>query len=682
MNKTTNSNWPKALPKTLIKPAILAVGLACSGISQAQTMERYSIRSNQPSNLPTMSVNGFSQQSISNRQQAVSRSIQAIEADLSNYGIQLNGRLSTLAPVAFAQMTSQQAERLRQMGYEVHRSTQMYLVEDEYSQTVEQQADSMPWGINKIGSEQTWGTTTGSNVKVCVVDGGMDIDHYDLASNYQNGKSLDRQNDTVDDDENSHGTHVAGTIAALKNDTGVVGVAPNAQLYIADVFDKNGSAYTDDILQGVDWCVSQGAQVINMSYGGSSSDSNQESTYQAAYDAGVVMVAASGNGGSNNLPIYPARYSTTIAVNGTDSNDNIYNNGQQGPQIDVSAPGVNINSTTRNGGTGQKTGTSMAAPHVTGAVALILDAKPSLSIEEVRSVLRDTAVDLGAPGHDNAFGAGLINVKAAVDKVSDGDMSTPTEAEFSYRISDVYNVSFSDESQAGSDKDGNKLTIESWSWSFGDRNSSSEQNPTHTYAEEGNYNVELTVTDSSGESYTSTQIVKISDIVTPPDEIELVPGKTYNLSGNAGEWSYYYFNNTDAANKVISALTSGGNGDIDLYIRYQEKPTLDIFDCRSYSPNNNESCTISNLQQGVYKVGVYYYSSSQNATLTFNVSKDSNGNCDGIDVWSGSTSYLPGDLVSVNGVEYKALWWNYNKNPEQNHGNWFSPWEKIGSCNR
>ncbi len=656
----------------------LAITMGCSAVSASDlTVQQYSIKAPTQASLPSITQN---HSNLVQRKEMVQQSLSQLHVSARQLGVNIKSQLSFLAPIAFASMSEQQAQALRQAGYDVFPSAKMHLVEALTSEAVNQQVDNTPWGVAKVNAEDAWVKTTGRNAKVCVVDGGMDIDHYDLASNFVIGNSLDRQNDTVDDDENSHGTHVAGTIAAMKNDTGVVGVAPDAQLYIADVFDSNGSAYTSDILEGVEWCVEQGAQVINMSYGGSSSDSNQESVYRAAYNAGVVMVAASGNAGANSLPIYPARYDTTIAVNGTDSNDNIYNNGQQGPQIDVSAPGVSITSTTINGNTGQKTGTSMAAPHVTGAVALILDINPSLGVEDVRRILRNTSVDLGQNGHDNAFGAGRIDVLAAVNAADDGDISTDLEASFTYAISDVFNVNFNDESEEGTDDNGDEIRLESWTWDFGDRNTSTEQNPRHAYSAEGNYQVTLVVTDTAGNSDEFSETITIRD-GNNGNEKELTPGANEPVGGAKGEWSYFYFDNQGDISS-FNVKTAGGSGDIDLYVRYLDNPDLSQFDCRSYTPSNSESCTINAPKSGIYKVGVYSYADSQGATLNLTVQgdDDNGGSCDGIPAWSASKQYRTGDKVSYNAVEYRALWWNYNRNPEQNHGTWFATWEKVGSC--
>ena len=172
-----------------------------------------------------------------------------------------------------------------------------------------QPAQKLPWGINRIDAELANGT--GLGITVCVVDTGIDKDHPDLQANIVGGRNFVAKGTTVDstkwDDDNGHGTHVAGTIAALDNTIGVVGVAPSASLLAAKVLNRQGSGYLSDVIAGVDYCVQNGAKVVSMSLGSSSDVQVVHDAVDAAYASGALVVAAAGNdyGGAVS---YPAAY--------------------------------------------------------------------------------------------------------------------------------------------------------------------------------------------------------------------------------------------------------------------------------------------------------------------------------------------------------------------------------------
>jgi len=293
-------------------------------------------------------------------------------------------------------------------------------------------ADEVPWGITRINavSAQTGGFT-GTGIKVAVLDTGTDYTHPDLKANYLGGYDfVNRDNDPMDD--HSHGTHVAGTVAAASNGFGVLGAAPQAGLYSVKVADSSGYCSYSNIIAGINWAVDNNADVITMSLGGTSSSSTLQSACDNAYSKGVVLVGAAGNSGG--AVIYPAAYSSVIAVSAVDSTNTRASWSCYGPQIEFAAPGVSIKSTMPGGLYGFKSGTSMATPHVTGAVALLMstdaagtsyDANKNGKWDpaEVRSRLQKTATDLGATGKDNYYGYGLVNAYAAVN----GLESAPTD---------------------------------------------------------------------------------------------------------------------------------------------------------------------------------------------------------------------------------------------------------------
>ncbi len=268
--------------------------------------------------------------------------------------------------------------------------------------------ETLPWGVDQIDAELAWGTSTGSGVKVAVVDTGIDLDHPDLRTNIAGNVNIINPSKTGDDD-NGHGTHVAGTIAAIDNEIGVIGVAPTASLYAVKVLDRRGSGFLSDIIAGLQWCVTNGMQVVNMSLGTSSDIQSFHDAVIAVNNAGIIQVAAAGNASGGPVG-YPAAYDEVIAVSATNSTKTIASFSSIGPEVELAAPGVSIRSTWKGGGYNTIQGTSMAAPHVTGTVALAL----AIGVADVRTTLQATAYDLGAPGKDNFSGYGLVDAEEVV----------------------------------------------------------------------------------------------------------------------------------------------------------------------------------------------------------------------------------------------------------------------------
>ncbi len=284
------------------------------------------------------------------------------------------------------------------------------------------------WHLEKIDTYKAWsylsGYTSGSGVLVAIIDTGIDLAHPDLKNNIVGGACFTGENSTGMDNE-GHGTHVAGIVAAQANNgIGVSGVAPGASLYAIKVLDRYGSGYTDDIISGVYHAVDIGADVMNMSYGSYYYDYAEEDAVDYAVSNGVVAVAASGNE-NTFVEHYPSDFESVIAVNATDINDEKSSFSCYGELKDISAPGSDIMSTLYSKTYASFNGTSMASPVVTGVVALMLDADPGLSVSEVKSILYSTTEDLGLPGKDNIFANGRVNAANAVMKVLDiGDQDT------------------------------------------------------------------------------------------------------------------------------------------------------------------------------------------------------------------------------------------------------------------
>ena len=274
-----------------------------------------------------------------------------------------------------------------------------------------QAAQVTPWGITKVNAPQAWSTGTGSGVKVAVIDTGIDLSHPDLQANIKGGYNAIRPNRSAKDD-NGHGTHVAGTIAALNNSIGVVGVAPSTSLYAVKVLGANGSGWLSDVIEGIQWSAANGMQVANMSLGSSSDSQAMHDAVIQAKAAGLTIIAAAGNV-SGAPVIYPAAYAEVIAVSATDQNNNLAYFSSYGPQVDLGDPGVNVYSTYKGGTYATLSGTSMATPHVTGSAALVIGSGLATTPDQVKARLEGTAVDLGPAGWDVYFGSGLVNDLAA-----------------------------------------------------------------------------------------------------------------------------------------------------------------------------------------------------------------------------------------------------------------------------
>lgn len=240
----------------------------------------------------------------------------------------------------------------------------------------------VPWGILKIQALEAAAINDAKAVKVCITDTGADLQHPDINSMIVGGKSFIPGRASFDDDQ-GHGTHVAGTVAATANSIDVVGVS-QARLYIVKVLDKNGSGFGSWIANGINECVRAGAQIISMSLGSpasAGSDAVIARAIDAALSKGVKVIAAAGNDGKGVG--YPAAQKGVIAVSATDAGDRLAYFSSRGPEITFAAPGVDVLSTANGGGVTYMSGTSMATPHVAGVMALALATGHEVGVENI-----------------------------------------------------------------------------------------------------------------------------------------------------------------------------------------------------------------------------------------------------------------------------------------------------------
>jgi len=320
---------------------------------------------------------------------------------------------------------------------------------------------SYQWHFDNINMEAAWNLETGKpEIIVAVADTGLNTGGEDTPVNLIPGYDF-AYGDSNTYDGDGHGTHVSGTIAqATNNGNGVAGVAFGVSLMPVKVLDDTGSGYLSSIIDGIDFAVANGADVISMSLGfspGYVPGEGLQEAVTAAYEAGVVMVAASGNDSTTDEIGYPAAYDEVIAVGATDFNNVVSYYSNQGPGLEIVAPGGDTNVDASGDGyvdgVLQETfgschprkgcefgyffyqGTSMATPHVSGVVGLLLShgagdgLTGSDKVEAVRDILHATSVDLGANGWDTVYGYGLVNALAALEAIGPQQPECTTAAD-------------------------------------------------------------------------------------------------------------------------------------------------------------------------------------------------------------------------------------------------------------
>jgi thermitase len=270
------------------------------------------------------------------------------------------------------------------------------------------------WGLPVVNAPEAWDMTTGSSdVTVAVLDTGIDATHPDLAGRVVPGYDfVNRDADASDD--HGHGTQVAGIVGAIGNNaTGVAGVNWGTRLMPVKVLNSSGSGYSSVIAEGITYAADQNAEVINMSLGGSDATGALAAAAEYAYDKGSTLVAASGNSG-NGVLMHPAAHEKVIAVGSLRDATSLSTFSNYGNGLSLVAPGQSIYTTRLGGGYVRPSGTSFAAPFVSGLAAMLSGIDPSLSPADIQDLMERTAVDLGDPGWDVYYGYGCVNMAGAV----------------------------------------------------------------------------------------------------------------------------------------------------------------------------------------------------------------------------------------------------------------------------
>jgi len=307
------------------------------------------------------------------------------------------------------------------------------------SESKDETLNKVTWGITKIDVQRVWNSLgiTGNNIRVGVLDTGYS-DHPALQNRVVADRSFTFGDKYGPTDGHGHGTHCAGTIGGTTVDGKVIGVAPEVNFVIGRIFNNKGKGGLSTMLKGMQWMADPDEDpstrdypaLVSNSWGVAWQEPNKIEPLLRAVQTwtqlGIVPVFAAGNAGPNpQTIIIPAAFNESITVGSTDPQDRIARFSSQGPgsylgnktqKPDLSAPGVSVYSSDLKGKYIYRSGTSMATPHVAGVIALMLQANPNLSIEQIRNILQNSSLDLGESGYDYAFGSGRLNAYKAVSK--------------------------------------------------------------------------------------------------------------------------------------------------------------------------------------------------------------------------------------------------------------------------
>lgn len=481
------------------------------------------------------------------------------------------------------------------------------------------------YGPAQMGAHAAWDVVGygSQDIVVAVLDTGIRATHEDLAPNYIGGYDY-VNNDNNPNDDCGHGTHVSGTVAAVTNNgKGVAGVSQASIIHHKVLGPTGGflslqcSGSSSDINEAIMDAADQGAHIISMSLGGGGFSNAGNNAVNYAWNKGALVVAAAGNDGQcNNCVGYPAAYANSIAVASLTSSGAQSSFSSSGPEVEISAGGSSVWSTYNGGNSDYRSlsGTSMATPHVSGALALALSCDPTLSNSQLRGLMQSTAQDLGPNGRDDDFGFGLLRIDHLVDQLSCGGGNRAPDAAFTFEVTGS-SVAF--DASSSSDPDRDSL---SYSWDFGDGNTGSGVSASHTYAD-GTYTVELTVSDGD-RTDTATSQVTIGTAPPPAcdsfGDAALVDGQAEQVSVSGNVWREICV--PDDATSITVSMTGPGCGltgcsfDADLHVRVGARASSSNYDCRPYESGNDESCTLSVSGETV-SILVDPYSGSGTVTL-------------------------------------------------------------------
>jgi len=569
-------------------------------------------------------------------------------------------------------------------------------------------AQNQPWGISDTQSDLLTDNNA-ANMTVCIIDSGYEQANPDLNANNATGTNNSGTGNWYQNG-GSHGTHVAGTIAAVNNSEGVVGIMPNTNvnLHIVKVFNESGWGYVGDLVDAVDSCVNNGAKVVNMSLGGAGSSTAERNSLQAAADAGVLLIAASGNDGDTTLS-YPASYDSVMAVGALDQGRQHAEFSQYTPQVEISAPGEAILSTVAGDGRlgyitlGSTTyGNDEVVPQThyinSGGSFVVSNVDSSANGVLAACTISGSSYTCSnvagniclAERNDNQIGSNYPEInpaKACADAGASGvivysssdrpglqnpflvdansDVTVPT-------VSVNRDLGLQLMGQLGLSANLNVVGNQNYAYYNG--TSMATPHVTGVAALVWSNNPGCTATqvrdalkanaidldvpgrdDKTG--YGLVQAKAASDALTtscsvtpPPTDNVLSNGvaKT-NLSGSASQ-ELSFTMEVPAGATGLSFDMDGGTGDADLYVKFGSAPTTSSYDCRPYKSGNTESCPITTAQAGTYYVKVIGYSAFSGVNLTGSFTEGSTGGTGGsasvtdISVATGAWTYYTIDI--------------------------------------
>lgn len=573
--------------------------------------------------------------------------------------------------------------------------------------------ETTPWGQTYVGATSLSDSMAG-NRTICIIDSGYDRDHGDLSGNNVTGTNNSGTGNWFDPgNNNAHGTHVAGTIAAIANNTGVVGVMPNqtANIHVIKVFNEAGWGYSSSLVSAIDTCVNNGANVVTMSLGGSSSSTTEKNAMTAHENNGVLLIAAAGNAGDNTHS-YPASYDAVMSVAAVDSNKDHAAFSQFTNQVEIAGPGEAILSTVTLGEGrladitigGQSYFDNGVVPHnryvksgtnhvgspingsVTGELAACtvtnntfncgdMNAKVCLvervgnqgaSYPEIDAVKACNTAGASAvivygntdlPGLQNPFlvdtnnDAPLVSVsvsRATGQALTAQIGSSVTVANTANEDYEYYNGT----SMATPHVSGVATLV----WSH------------HTECSAAQIRAALKATaedlgspgrdDQTGfglinataaNTYLDASCDGPTDPGTGPGDSVLENGIAKSSLTGAKNDELHFSLEVPANATDLSFTMSGGNGDADLYVQYAAAPTTGSYDCRPWKGGNNESCPISTVQSGTYYVMVQGYSAFDGVSLVANFTESTGGgdNTGGPATYSNISNYSIPDNSTV-----------------------------------
>ena len=570
-------------------------------------------------------------------------------------------------------------------------------------------AQSTPWGYTTVQAAQLSDSAAGA-LTVCIIDSGYDASNPDLSANNATGTN-DSGTGNWYQAGGSHGSHVAGTIAAVNNSIGVKGVLPNTQvnLHIVKVFNESGWGYSSDLVTAVNTCVNNGADVVNMSLGGPSSSTSEKNGLEAATAAGVLLIAASGNDGDASLS-YPASYDTVMAVAAVDENGQHAEFSQYTPQVEISGPGEAILSTVAGDGRlGSLTvGTTSYTEQGVVPQSRYVQSGSSYVVSDINGTVSGTLASCSRSGSTYSCGSmtGKICVaernanqgtsypevnaaKACADAGAAGvvvysnterpGLQNPFLVDATGAV-DVPTVSVNRTvGQALLAKAGQSATLSvtgNQDYAYYNGTSMATPHVTAVAALAWSNNLDCTAAqvrtalkatamdlDVAGRDdrtgYGLVQAKAASDYMAlncgsgggsgggSDNSLENGVAKT-GLSGSQNEQLLFTLD-VPAGATGLSFNMSGGSGDADLYVKFGSEPTTSSYDCRPYKSGNSESCPISTAQAGTYYVKLIGYSAFSGVSLVGSFTEGSTGG------GGGATGYT----TTINDIAASKGTWKY-----------------------